>query len=143
MATSPVVRATVTALQLSTNITFHGWKGWIPSMQVVLNRYVRQGATGSGAEQTGTLGRPVSISAWRIEADPATATNNIGVWESFEGLVCQVVDPWGRSLPRVRLTDCAGGPPIAGRGPLAEGGTQGLYLVTFTATAERLPDASS
>lgn len=143
MATNPVARATVSALSVSGTIAFHGWNGWIPSLQAQIDRFVRQGATGSGAQQSATLGRPERCTAWRIEADVATAIANIALWESLEGQVCQVNDPWARTLPRVRLTECAGGPPRIGRGPLAESGVQGLYLVTFSATAERLPDSSS
>lgn len=143
MATVPVIRTTVTALQLAATVSFHGWSGWIPSMQAQLDRFVRQGGIGSGVQQTATLGRLVAITGWRVEDTLATALANIALWESFEGLVCAVNDPWLRSLPRVRFTDCCAGPPRMGKGQLADSGSQGIYLVPYSATAERLSDTAS
>lgn len=143
MATAPVTRCTVVALSLGTQITLHGWSGWVSSLQAQIDRYLRQGATGSGAQQTATVARAVGISAWRIEDDPSVAIGNIGQWEGYEGQVCKIVDPWGRTIPRARLTECMAGPPRIGKGPLAESGAQGIYLVSYSAMIERLPDNSS
>ncbi len=142
MATAAVTRATVTALALGNVFTFHGWNGWIPDLQAVVDPYQRLGATGTGAQQTAKIGRRVGITGFRFASDQVGELVVIAQWESVQGQVFKIIDPWGRNLARVRLTDTAIATPRVGKGPLDSNGLQSTMLVVYTATAERLPDTT-
>lgn len=143
---SVIARAVVTpysdgtaSVGSGTPLTFYGWTGWIPDLQNLGDTAQRLGGIGSIGQIVGKRGRSVAVSAWVGFTDPANVLTYCTLWEALNYRVVAIADPWGRKLPRVRLTNCEAAPG-KGRGPSTSGTAQLLYLVRCTADAERLPD---
>lgn len=140
---SVLVRATVTPLGLSSGdvppFQFNGWNGRISNMQNQGDPFQRLGQAGAGIQITGTRGRTCQISGWMGFTDQTTALVQATAWEAIECLTVKIDDGFGRSLPRVRLTNCQVKVTRA-KGP-TNGTAQILYRVDCTADAEKMPDS--
>lgn len=138
-----LARTTITPLGTHSGkftIVLHGVNdSWIPSLQNQGDEWQRLGQAGSGAQIVGTRGRKIKASGWHGEATLAAALTFVSNFESLEEEVCQVVDAWGRTLGRVRLSEVSAVPRNT-KGPILSGTTQILYRVEVAYTAERMPD---
>jgi hypothetical protein len=119
-------------------LILHGWKGWIPDLQNIPDRFMRPGASGGGMQSLGEEAF-ADCTAWRCEATVAAMLTSCSQAESLQNIVCKIVDPWGRSLKRVRIESisCA---PARGKGPIITGTTQATVLILYRLRCERLPD---
>lgn len=120
-------------------VTLHGWNGWIPVMQNLMDEYTRLGQTGSGAQVLGRRGRKKGCTGWQGFTTEAAAKAFAEQWEGLEGRIVRVVDSYSRNMPRVRLTNVSA-EVRAGKGPVTSGATQVSHRVECTVDCERLPD---
>jgi hypothetical protein len=119
-------------------LVMHGWKGWIPDLQNIPDRFMRPGASGGGAQSLGEEAF-ADCTAWRCESSDSAAIATCSLAEGLQNIVCKIIDPWGRNLKRVRIESisCA---PAKGKGPIITGTTQATILILFRMRCERLPD---
>lgn len=122
-------------------IPLHGVSdSWIPSLQAQVDEFQRIGQTGSGAQIVGYRGRKVSPTGWYGSPSASDATAFTTAFESLEGEVCQVIDDYGRTLSRVRITEIKVNPRPT-RGPTISGSQVVIFRCECSWTAEALPNA--
>ncbi len=119
-------------------IAFHGWRGWIGSIQNVVDIFGRIGEAGSGHEVVQTRSTPVSVSAWIACSSAGNAITAAGSVETLSGTVVALTDPWSRSISRVRVTG-ASCSIVAGKGTEISAAVPSTHIVKCEFTIERLP----
>lgn len=137
------IRTTITPLGAHAGqfrIVLHGCTGgWLPALQAQGDEFQRVGQSGSGTQTVGYRARKVSPSGWYGSPSLFDATGFTSAFESLENEVCQVLDDYGRSIPRVRLTEIHVNPRPT-RGPTLGGGGVVLFRCECSWTAEVLPN---
>lgn len=100
-------------------ILIHGWIGWVPEAQDVVDAFARIGQTGSGAQSVGSRARLTSCTGWIGCATLAAAKAMATSIEALQGPgPLSFADPWGRSLfvrvesASARPIRCAGASPF-------------------------------
>ncbi len=134
-------RATVQTLGTGSksSVKFHGWSGWISSLQTDVDYFRRLGQAGNSGQGVGSVGAPSSVSAWKCETSFADAAATIAAIEGLKGTIVSVTDPWNRVIPRARVIE-ASARPVKGKGPVVAGTAQATVRVDATMVFERLPD---
>lgn len=122
-------------------LLIHGTDGlWITSLMNQVDVGQRLGQSGNVAQTIGQVGRLVNAKGWWGDYLAANVITYIQNWESLEGEVCQILDGWGRTIPRVRLTNMVA-TPRGTRGPLLFGTTQVTIRTELSFTCQRLPNS--
>ncbi len=119
-------------------ILFHGWRGWVGSVHNVIDIFSRIGEAGTGSQVVGTRSSPVQISAWAACSNDSDAVNKANDVEQLEGTVAELLDPWGRDLASVRVTDVKCSIHF-GRGSEISSGVPMTHIVKCEFTLELLP----
>ncbi len=126
------IRATLLGIQ------FHGWTGWVPSRQPMITSFSRVGQDGSGSEITGTRSEPKDYSAWIAVSSQTEAKDKARAIEDLCGQVGALLDPWGRSIAKMRVTK-ARAVPRAAKGSIISGTTPATHVVVCEFELEPLP----
>jgi hypothetical protein len=118
-------------------VQLHGWSGWIEPIQDIVDAENRVGQEGSVIQITGRKSNMTQVMATRVYADAVTARADALTLADYQGTTVKIVDPWGRTLPRVRVHEIKAKPIVCfGTGP----GTSGAAArIEITMTLEALP----
>ncbi len=119
-------------------IVFHGWRGWVGSLNNVIDIFARIGEAGSGSQIVQTRAAPVQISAWIAAANDSDAVNHASDVEALSGTIAELEDPWGRDLAHVRVTEVRCSIHF-GHGTEISGGIPMTHIVRCEFTVELLP----
>lgn len=114
--------------------------GWIPSVQDVGDTVHRLGGAGTVLQSIGTIAGKVTFPMESLFATKADLLNFCGSIEALSDAVVQVSDAWGRSLPRVRITEPSARPTRKTGGTIS-GGLPVLYMAACQLSFERMPDS--
>jgi hypothetical protein len=119
-------------------VSFHGWMGWVPSVQNEAATFQRVGQSGSGSEATGTRARPVDCQAWFACSTEAEAEAKVAQIEALQWTTGQFTDPFGRVLAVVRIGTVSAMPRRA-NGVRITDDTDATHVVTALINVEQLP----
>ncbi len=122
------------------SLEFHGWTGWVPSVDNTGEAFARIGQPGSGSQITGSRGAQTACSAWIGCANKQAALDAAAAVEALAWTTVKMVSQWGTSDNRARVRVSAASCKIAqGKGTLMTAGAPMLYLVECQITVEELP----
>ncbi len=139
MAGTPLPIAAYMLPPLAQIVNFHGWVGWIPSLQNQIDRQQRPGQNGRVAQNVGLAARDVQCTACRFESVLANATAFAAIVEGLkDSTSLKMVDPWLRFMS-IRITDSSA-EVTCGRGP-TDSNVPTRYKIICNFMIERMPDA--
>jgi hypothetical protein len=134
------IRATITPLSGTiVPVELHGLTGWVPSLQPVLDRWRRLGASGGSVQSTGKESPVTTLEGWRAEETYVAADISIERIEALQGKVVTIKDAWTRIIKRARVM-AATARPARGRGMTISGAKVTGVLVYVSLSVERLTD---
>lgn len=118
-------------------IACHGWKGWVPDLSEIPDRFRRPGQAGSGRQSLGREARAVDVQIWIAFATKAECLDTAADLEALVDFTVTIRDPWARSFEAtINAVTCS---PIATRGPLVAGG-RATHRLEATINLERQSD---
>ncbi len=105
---------------------FTAWRGWVPGITEIPDRFRRVGQRGSGRQSMGQESPATDVEVMMLFSDQDTALINARLLESIVGYDVEVEDCWTRrftaSIDAVRCR------LVATRGPLVGGGRATVRL---------------